>query len=394
MKPFSSHYDRLEKLLYSEFPSSLGLKESLDLSYLLCPLTLHLPKKILETAQDSIRAFYKLSRDPVFRKQALANNPFTFSETENASVLMAYDFHAQASGECRLIEINTNASGFLVSSLLLDQSDRETALASLFSSFQEEALSFPGPIQRLAIVDEQVLSQKMYLEFLMFKDFFNSRSWEAEIVEASDLRWNSTKKKLSTEKGAPFDLVYNRSTDFDFSTPASAALRAAYEARSLCISPHPLEYQLLANKLRLLELSQSLDLKSTGLSELEQKAIEKVLLKTFEVKSFENPDELWSRRKEFFFKPAQSFGGKAVYKGASLSRKAFERILESEGLAQEFFAPGTCELQLEDGSKSDWKYDLRFYVYRDQIQHLAARVYQGQVTNFSQALGGFAKVLF
>ncbi len=42
----------------------------------------------------------------------------------------------------------------------------------------------------------------------------------------------------------------------------------------------------------------------------------------------------------------------------------------------------------------NWKFDLRFYVYRDEIQQIAARLYQGQVTNFASPLGGFTRVKF
>ena len=39
-----------------------------------------------------------------------------------------------------------------------------------------------------------------------------------------------------------------------------------------------------------------------------------------------------------------------------------------------------------------WKYDIRVFVYKDQVQKLSARVYQGQVTGFSVPNAGFASV--
>jgi hypothetical protein len=39
------------------------------------------------------------------------------------------------------------------------------------------------------------------------------------------------------------------------------------------------------------------------------------------------------------------------------------------------------------------KLDLRSYVYAGRIQLVAARLYQGQTTNFRTAGGGFAPVL-
>ena len=38
------------------------------------------------------------------------------------------------------------------------------------------------------------------------------------------------------------------------------------------------------------------------------------------------------------------------------------------------------------------KYDVRCYVYEGRVQLLAARLYQGQTTNFRTPGGGFAPV--
>jgi hypothetical protein len=44
------------------------------------------------------------------------------------------------------------------------------------------------------------------------------------------------------------------------------------------------------------------------------------------------------------------------------------------------------------GVEQSLKYDVRCYVYDGQIQLGAARLYQGQTTNFRTAGGGFAPV--
>jgi hypothetical protein len=44
------------------------------------------------------------------------------------------------------------------------------------------------------------------------------------------------------------------------------------------------------------------------------------------------------------------------------------------------------------GVAQDMKLDLRNYVYRDQVQLVAARLYQGQTTNFRTPGGGFGAV--
>jgi len=45
-----------------------------------------------------------------------------------------------------------------------------------------------------------------------------------------------------------------------------------------------------------------------------------------------------------------------------------------------------------DATESTLKYDVRNFVYRGRVQLLAARLYQGQTTNFRTPGGGFAAV--
>ena len=48
---------------------------------------------------------------------------------------------------------------------------------------------------------------------------------------------------------------------------------------------------------------------------------------------------------------------------------------------------------LVDDAPTELKFDLRAYVYAGRIQLLAARMYQGQTTNFRTPGGGFAPVM-
>ena len=58
-------------------------------------------------------------------------------------------------------------------------------------------------------------------------------------------------------------------------------------------------------------------------------------------------------------------------------------------MAQKLVPPGERWI----GPESSMKSDVRNYVYDGQVQLLAARIYQGQTTNFRTAGGGFAPVL-
>ena len=65
------------------------------------------------------------------------------------------------------------------------------------------------------------------------------------------------------------------------------------------------------------------------------------------------------------------------------------------GYVAQRFAPAP-ELEATDpltGESVMLKYDLRVYAYAGAIQLLAARLYQGQTTNFRTPGGGFAPVI-
>jgi hypothetical protein len=61
-------------------------------------------------------------------------------------------------------------------------------------------------------------------------------------------------------------------------------------------------------------------------------------------------------------------------------------------VAQDFVSPSKCELG-DEGARACLKVDFRLYTYAGATQLIAARLYQGQTTNFRTPLGGFAPVL-
>jgi hypothetical protein len=67
-------------------------------------------------------------------------------------------------------------------------------------------------------------------------------------------------------------------------------------------------------------------------------------------------------------------------------------IIRGGYVAQEFAAPGERMIRL-DGVSQARKTDVRLYVYNGQVLLTAARLYQGQTTNFRTPGGGFAPVL-
>lgn len=105
----------------------------------------------------------------------------------------------------------------------------------------------------------------------------------------------------------------------------------------------------------------------------------------------QDAETLWADRRNLFFKPAKGFGSKAAYRAEKLTRRVWNEIVQSDYVAQALVPPSGCMVR-GDAAPATLKLDVRCYVYRDRIQLLAARLYQGQTTNFRTEGGGFAPV--
>ncbi len=383
---YHQFYKQIETTARGLFPSLGGVEVAWE--HLISPLELKLPAAVRTTAEEAIRAFYRVSRLPAYAG-LLPPNPVGSHSGGHSSVLMAYDFHTTEDGRCFLVEINTNGAGFLLSSVMEMVKLGQVAaayrpLADLRASFESELkLSGVRPSSgrpKAAICDENVLEQKMYPEFLMYRDWFGGLGWDAEIVETREFQ--------------AADLVYNRSTDFYLEAEFSAALREAHLSNRACVTPNPHEYWLLADKERLIQFGSDSFWSAVGARAEDRDAISKVLIPTFEKSQFASLDEIWEQRKSLFFKPKRSHGGKSVYRGESVSRKVFERLMLEDILIQKFQPAQKFPTDDERSVLNNWKFDLRFYVYQDRVQLCVARAYQGQVTNFASPLGGFTFVQF
>jgi hypothetical protein len=69
----------------------------------------------------------------------------------------------------------------------------------------------------------------------------------------------------------------------------------------------------------------------------------------------------------------------------------WEEILAADYVAQTLVPPAEQAVGQPD-EETVLKYDVRSFVYQGRIQLLAARLYQGQTTNFRTPGGGFAPV--
>jgi hypothetical protein len=314
---------------------------------------------------------------------------------------MGYDFHLAAGGP-KLIEVNTNAGGAFLNAVLakaqlaccteiegaLDRvkaSDFESAVLHMFQ--REWVLQRGvGTPRRIAIVDDRPEEQYLYPEFLLAQRFLLKHGIETVVADAEKLRYEHGGLAID---GPSIDLVYNRLVDFAFERPEHKALRAAYLDNAVVVTPNPRVHALYADKRNLALLSDEATLRAWGLPAEMLGDLSGVPLTVLVTSN--NVQQLWEGRKKLFFKPAGGHGSKAVYRGDKLTKGVWAEIIRGGYVAQEFAAPSERMVKL-DGSPQARKTDVRLYAYDGKVLLIAARLYQGQTTNFRTPGGGFAPV--
>ncbi len=319
------------------------------------------------------------------------------AHTQALGVFFGFDFHLNAEG-AHLIEINTNAGGAFFNALL-QESQRNTdipgasfvpepAEQSFLGMFRREWQLEHGsaPLATIAIVDEQPPQQYLYPEFLLAQRMFENAGIQALIADPGELE---AREDGLYHSGRKIDLVYNRLVDF--SLQQHPHLLAACEKCQAVVTPHPQAYARYADKRNLARLSDAATLRAMGAAEDAISALQKGLPLTRAVHAADH-DQWWSERKQWFFKPATGYGAKAAYRGEKVTHRVFEEIMQHDYVAQKFAAPGERMMCLEGQEPAPYKSDVRCYVYDGKIQLIAARLYQGQTTNFRTPGGGFALV--
>jgi hypothetical protein len=352
---------------------------------------------------DFARAFVTVTALPAFQAAALQlAGPAAQRDPGIAGGLLGLDFHLTAGGP-RLIEANTNPGGALVNveiqeglQACCDAAARwlpelprgEQVREAVFAVFEREWRSARGPgAPVVAIVDAEPAAQYLYPEFTLFRALFERHGWRTFIADPGELTHRDGRLWLGE---ARMDLVYNRLTDFGLDAPANRALREAWLAGDVVLTPHPRAHALHADKRLLGWLADAARLRDLGADDALAARVAARVPPTFEVRASE-AERWWRERERYYFKPAAGYGGKAAYAGAKLTRKTFEQLLTGNYLAQEAVDPP----QRERGQDAPLKYDVRAYVdpQDGRVLLLAARLYRGQTTNFRTAGGGFAPVV-
>ena len=355
----------------------------------------------LRSMAGLIESIERVIRLPGWRERVFSWAPSIARYTPKAAgVFLGYDFHLGEHGP-QLIEINTNAGGALLNAKLLHAQraccasatppfpEQTQVEADFIAMFHEEwrLARTDAPLRCIAIVDQAPEEQFLAPEFELFRRLFESHGIRALVLDPAELEFDG---KALSARGQTIDLVYNRLTDFSLDEPSNALLRTAYLADAVVLTPHPQAHALYADKRNLMALGDSDWLAKIGVTPEDRARLKAGVPDTVEVLP-DNADKFWVSRKAWFFKPAAGYGSKATYRGDKLTRRVFSEIARGGYVAQALVTPSERRL-LIDGEEKSLKLDLRNYAYRDQVQLISARLYQGQTTNFRTPGGGFAAV--
>lgn len=363
-----------------------------------------LERSELDRIHALVRAAELVAALEPFQREALCDAPpIARRRFGPRGVFFGYDFHLGAGGP-QLIEINTNAGGAFLSSLLarsqrapcdligqreIGGADASRLDLTFVAMFREEWKSQRGdaPLRTIAIVDERPDEQMLYADFLLCQGVLRRAGYDARVIAP---------EALVERDGALFDgeteidLVYNRLTDFYLESEPSGALRRAYLAGGVVVTPHPYAHALYADKRRLALLSDGAWLAKQGVA---IEVIEALLtgVPTTEVLDASSRERLFRERSSLFFKPRSGFGSQAVHRGDELSATTWEELRDGEHVAQRLVPPSERTIALE-GEPVTLKLDVRAYAYAGEVDLVIARLYQGPATNLRTVGGGFAPI--
>jgi len=362
---------------------------------------------------DIVAAIERVVATPGYREHVSAWAPAVGRRESRArGVFFGYDFHVGGSGP-QLIEINTNAGGGLLNAMLaraqivccddvraamhavlpgsLGSDTPEHLFMEMFRA-EWRLMRGDAPLNCIAIVDDAPQAQYLHPEFVLFQRLFARHGIQAVICDPADLMLCHGGLWFEETK---VDLVYNRLTDFTFDEPAHTALRQAWLDDAAVVTPHPRAHALYADKRNLVALCDEALLTAWGIDAATRALLADGVPRT-ELVVAERADDFWARRKQLFFKPAAGYGSKAAYRGDKMTKGVFAEIIgglaASPYIAQALVPPSSRHVDV-GGAAVELKLDLRTYVYDGRVQLVAARLWQGQTTNFRTPGGGFAPVL-
>jgi hypothetical protein len=362
------------------------------------PYAVFIDRPALEAMGRVAEAVFEVAENQGYRQRVLQWAPdIATHDPGSAGGVLGLDFHLTEDGP-RLIEINTNPGRLLLNASLLDAvracapttwatwTSAEQARGAAVTAWLEDARQQSGHTPaRLAIVDSAPREQFLYPEFELYASAFRDHGVDCVIRAPEDLAVGLD--GLEDAYGR-IDAVYNRLTDFSIADASHTAIRHAYLARTLALTPHPRAHALFSDKRNLSVLGDAQILSGFGIDAGSTTLLAKVVLSTVEVMPG-NREALWAGRNGYFFKPAAGFGSRGSYRGDKLTKRVWESVASATYVAQSFAAPSA---RVVHGGRS-LKADVRCFASDTGVVLFAARLYQGQTTNMRTPGGGFAAVL-
>lgn len=387
-------------------PALHGLHDALAISHpnLFSSTAVFVSSSDIAQMRDYIAAIEKVVQLPAYQAQALARAPQIARHSPQArGVFYGFDFHLSESGP-QLIEVNTNAGGALLNLVLARAQRASCADLALIppathcaTQLEQEFVAMfraewhaehdERPLRRIAIVDDNPAEQFLAAEFSLFQRLFIRHGIDAVIAAPENLIWDGAQLR---HQGEVIDLIYNRLTDFYLEAPNLAAIQAAYLSNAVVLTPHPRAHALFADKRNLPVFSDAAQLAALGADTADIDILSAHTPAT-RIVTPEQADALWAARRDYFFKPNAGYGSKATYRGDKLTRRVWNEILQGGYIAQQQIPPSE-RLHVGSEGQALFKLDIRAYSYAGQPQLFAARLYQGQTTNFRTPGGGFAPV--
>ncbi|WP_428356361.1 hypothetical protein [Methyloprofundus sp.] len=354
------------------------------------PHTVNLSYRCLKQMIQLVRDLQELSENPAYPPLLTSLPPTAQFDPGHFSVLMGYDFHIADTQQVKLIEVNNNAGGlwFAARSYQIDATDFPKKLAAkLLNTFLQEYRLFrqdPSARPRLiAIIDQLPEQQFLYAEMQVFARLFEQAGIKAVIIDPAQIEIKNTRLYYQDQA---IDLIYNRHCDFYLNSSEMQPIAQAWQQKSVCLTPNPRIYGLLADKQRMVDWSHN-DFFKDLLSPAEAARLQQAIPHTQLLSS--HPEEtLWAERKQKVFKPTTSYASRGVYVGDKLTKSKLNSLVPHETLVQQRIKPTITHAP--DGEK--FKTDFRLFVYRKTILAVSARLYRGQVTNLRTTNGGFSKI--
>lgn len=345
---------------------------------------------------DVVAAVHEVVSTPLYQDVALADAPpIARHEPQRLKGLFTgFDFHLTEAGP-KLIEINTNAGGAFFAALIdqmgWNQGNADAhplgAWAHLFvQHFRSEwALAGKGPLRTVAIVDDRPDEQFLRLEFELAERMLRDAGIAATIADPRELTFRDGRL---WHGATAIDLIYNRLTSFSLERAEDTAIREALLAGAVVVSPDPRTHALLACKRNLARLGDEAFLRDAGVSEATRLTLIDAIPRTIALTPV-NAAELWATRAQYYFKPMNGFGSRAVYDGAKLTTATWAQI----AARADYVAQTRVEApRIDVPGHEAMRFDVRTFAYGASPFMRLARVYRGQTTNFRTPGGGFAAV--